>query len=168
MFFSTARNLDRVRRQLAVMRAHAERAEGQLFATAPFSAWTPSEHLDHSIKVSASIINRLLQLDAPRGDRGISTVGRIVLALGRIPRGKGKAPERLRGARTTAADLHAGIEKLDGKIALLTAEHLVSARGGVVPHPRFGDLAPAAALRFVAIHNDHHLRIIDDILAHSR
>ena len=165
MFFSTSRTLDRLRRQIATMRVHAGRPEAQLVAVAPFSGWTPSEHLDHSIKVSAAIVDRLLQLDAPRGTRGFSALGRLILMIGRIPRGKGKSPERVRGARTAAADLHAALTKLDQNLALLTAEHLAAKRGGIVPHPRFGDLAPATALRFTAIHNDHHLRIVDDIMA---
>ena len=162
MFFTAGASLERVRAQLREMRALAD--SPQLLAEAHCSAWTPAEHLDHSVKVTASIINRLLDREAPRGDGGMSATGRIVLAVGRIPRGRGKSPERLRGARIGAAELHAGLTKLEGKIDELEASHLADTRGAIVPHPRFGDLRPSQALRFAAVHNDHHLRIIEDIL----
>lgn len=166
MFFSASQNLDRVRRQLAQIRTLAA-AESQLFTTAQCSAWCPSEHLDHIVKVSASIVNRLLQMDAPP-TKGVSALGRIILAVGRIPRGRGNAPERLRGARLSAADLHASVAKLEEKLGLLSDVHLAEKRGPIVPHPRFGGLRPAQALRFAAVHNDHHLRIIEDILKRAR
>lgn len=164
MFFSAQSSLDRIRQQLAAMRALADSADGQLFAASRLSAWTPAEHLDHLTKVTASVVNRLLQQDAPRVDAPLSVLGRIILALGRIPRGRGRAPERLRGARASAAELHASLTKLEGKLDELEEAHIAETRGAVVPHPRFGGLRPSQALRFVAIHNDHHLRIIADIL----
>jgi hypothetical protein len=164
----TAAHLDRVRAQVAELRALADKPEAQLCATAPFSKWNPSEHLDHTIKVTASIVNRLLQADAPRGARSLTFIGRLVLLCGWIPRGVGKAPERVRGTRCNSADLHASLAKLEGKLELLTAEHLDDARGGIVPHPRFGDLVPTVALRFAVIHTRHHVRIIEDILKAKR
>ena len=164
MFFTAGQSLNRIRVQLNDMRRLADGPEQHIFATSMLSAWTPSEHLDHLVKVSASIVNRLLQLDAPRVDRPVSALGRIILAVGRIPRGRGNAPERLRGARVTPAELHAGLTKLEGKLDELTDPHLTDTRGPIVPHPRFGGLCPSQALRFAAVHNDHHLRIIADIL----
>lgn len=165
MFFTAAGSLARVRAQIAAMRALADQSEERLFATAPFTTWTPSEHIDHNVKVAAAIVGRLLDDGAARGDRGVSAIGRLILAVGRIPRGKGKAPERVFGARQTAAELHASLDKLEAKLALLTDRHLAASRGPIVPHPRFRGLLPAQALRFLAIHTDHHLRIVADILA---
>jgi DinB superfamily len=164
MFFSATRSISRVRTQLARMRELAARPDGELFAAAPCSGWSPSEHIDHSIRVCASIVLRILDAEAPRGERGLSAAGRIILLLGRIPRGRGKSPERVRGLRQTRDELHASLDKLEGKLALLAADHLEERRGPIVPHPRFGGLIPSQALRFAAIHNDHHLRIVDDIL----
>lgn len=165
---SNAAQLARVRAQLSEMRAVADRPDAQLAATAKFSTWSPSEHLDHTIKVAASIVNRLLQADAPRGERPLSFIGRLVLLFGWIPRGVGKAPARLQGTQCTAADLHASLTKLEGKIDLLAAEHLDDARGAIVPHPRFGDLVPTVALRFLMLHTRHHLRIVEDIFKATR
>ena len=148
------------------MRALADSGESRLFTVAQCSGWCPSEHLDHIVKVSTSVVNRLLQLDAP-ATPGISLLGRVILAIGRIPRGKGKSPERVRGTRVSSAELHASLIKLEEKLDLLSGVHLAEKRGAIVPHPRFGGLRPGQALRFTAIHNDHHLRIIRDILKGS-
>jgi len=161
-------SLARIRTQLAAMRGLANRTEPELLTAAPCSEWSPSEHLDHAIKVAASIVNRLLDLEAPRGGRGVSAMGRLIMLVGRIPRGRGKSPERLRGTRQTAESLQASLAKLEGKLDLLAAQHLEPARGPVVPHPRFGGLTPPHALRFAVVHTDHHLRIIRDILAAAR
>ena len=164
MVFSARNNLDRVRRQVQELRALAGAPELQLFAESPLSAWTPSEHADHLVKVTTSIVNRILQPDAERVDAPLRMIGRVILTIGRIPRGAGRSPERLRGVRVAPAELHAGLTKLEGKLDELTAELLADSRGAIVPHPRFGGLKPSQALRFAAVHIDHHLRIIKDIL----
>ena len=160
--FNTERNLARVRGQLVAMRQLVDGPN--LLAESKISAWTPAEHLDHLIKVSTSLINRLLERDVEPLARGISVVGRVILTVGRIPRGRGRSPERLRGARATADALRAALDEFETALAALDATHLDGKRGAIVPHPRFGGLTPAQALRFAAIHNDHHLRIIEDVL----
>ena len=164
MFFSASRSLERMRSQLAELRRLADGPERDLFAESRISAWTPAEHVDHLVKVTASIVNRILQLDAERVTAPLRPIGLVILAVGRIPRGRGKSPERLRGARVTASELHAGLTRLEGKLDELSAAHLADSRGPIVPHPRFGGLQPSQALRFAAVHLDHHLRIIADIL----
>ncbi len=150
--------------QMEEMARIAALDERALFADSNVSAWTPAEHLDHLIKVSSSIVQRLLDLDAPAGPRGISPLGRLILLLGRIPRGRGKAPERLRGTRATAPELLAALERLRARIAQLEDPHLAHARGCIVPHPKFGGLNPSQALRFAVLHNEHHFKIVRDIL----
>jgi hypothetical protein len=86
-------------------------------------------------------------------------IGRLVLLTGWIPRGRGKAPEKLRGAVCSAEDLKARLVELDELIDRIAAE---PPRNGdpVVRHPFFGGLSFRQALRFLAIHTDHHLKIV--------
>jgi hypothetical protein len=149
--------------QLAEMRRLSSLPDAQLFATCGLSRWSPSEHIDHSVKVMSSIVRRLLQADADPG-RPLSAVGRLILLFGWIPRGRGKSPERLRGARTTREELAAALDALASQLARLEASHLALARGPVVPHPRFGGMTPPQAVRFAAIHTKHHLKIVADLL----
>lgn len=155
--------VQRLRTQAAEMRALASLPEAQLFARWEKSAWTPSEHLDHSLKVAVAVVRTLLRADAQRGRR-ISALGRLILFLGWIPRGRGKAPERLSGARASSVELLATLDHHEAQLAQLEASHLASARGPIVPHPYFGGLTPPQALRFVAIHTHHHLKIVADVL----
>lgn len=164
MFFSTTASLTR---QLPRIRHLIDGPD--LLTESPVSAWTPSEHLDHILKVSTAMLTRLHNLEDPkRPSRGISPLGRLILTLGRIPRGAGRAPERLHGMRATAEDLRASLARYESLLTTLQPAHLEKRRGPIVPHPRFGGLNPAQTLRFAAVHNDHHLRIIRDMLRNAR
>jgi hypothetical protein len=155
--------LSRLQEQVAEMRRLSALPDAQLFATCGVSQWTPSEHVDHSVKVMSSIVNRLLDPGAERG-RPLSAIGRLILILGWIPRGRGQSPKRLRGARASREELSGALDALAAQLAQLEASHLALTRGPVVPHPRFGGLTPPQAVRFAAIHTYHHLKIVADLL----
>lgn len=152
-----------VQKDIAELRRLAALPDAQLFASSPISGWTPAEHVDHSVKVATSIVNRLLDLTAERG-KPFKFVGRLILLLGWIPRGKGRSPERLRAVQCSREELTAAIDALEVQLAKLGASHLDAKRGGVVPHPLFGGLNPMQALRFTTVHTRHHLKIVRDVL----
>jgi hypothetical protein len=149
--------------QVAEMRRLSSLPDAQLFATCGVSRWTPSEHLDHTVKVMSSIVGRLLQRVAERG-RPLSPLGHLILLVRWIPRGRGKSPERLRGARASREELSAALDRVAKQLARIETSHLERARGRIVPHPRFGGLTPPQAMRFAAIHTQHHLKIVADML----
>ena len=155
--------LARLTAQLDELRRLASMPDVDLCASANCSAWTPAEHLDHMLKVTKSIVRRLLDLEAqPSG--GITAAGRLILLFGRIPRGRGKSPERLRGTKLTQAQLLESLQALEADIQRLQDAHLSPKRGAIVPHPRFGGLTPAQAIRFAVVHNRHHFLIIRDVM----
>jgi hypothetical protein len=162
-----ARALQRLREQIDELRRLAALDEGALFATSTVSAWTPAEHADHLIKVCTSVVQRLLDARPPAELKRLNVIGRLILLAGRIPRGRGRSPERLRGARVSAAELLESLQRLEAGIEQLNESILSAKRGRVVPHPYFGGLDPLQAIRFAVIHNRHHLLIINDVL-HSR
>ena len=90
-------------------------------------------------------------------------LGRTILFLGWIPRGRGKSPDRVRGERTTGSLLQTALQEMDTLCGQLAIAKIAGSRVPIVPHPKFGGLTPAQALRFVVVHNEHHLRIIKDI-----
>jgi len=162
------KTLARIRQQLDRIRALATTPEPQLFAARPdVSAWCAAEHLDHILKVSAAIVGRVREANPPPEKRGISFLGRVILACGWIPRGRGRSPARLVGTRCAGSDLTASLAKLEISIARVEPE-MVALRSPTVPHPMFGGLTPSQALRFVFIHNAHHLKIVDEILGVRR
>ena len=164
---TAAAALARIREQLERMRALCNTPEAQLFAANErVSGWSPGEHVDHLLRVTNLILHRIPSDEVL--PRGISLLGRIILTLGWIPRGIGKAPERLGGRRTSPAELQATLEKVTNVLATIDTAAVDAARAPNVPHPRFGGLTPSQALRFVVIHNDHHLEIVRDVLGMRR
>jgi hypothetical protein len=150
-------SLSRIREQSARIRAALLTRD--IAQPVERSAWCVAEHLDHTIKVTSSTMRVLLKPELPRLPNGINMIGRLVLLTGWIPRGRGKAPEKLRGAVCSAEDLKARLVELDELIDRIAAE---PPRNGdpVVRHPFFGGLSFRQALRFLAIHTDHHLKIV--------
>ncbi len=158
-----------LRAQLPELRAIAQLPEERLFVLRPeISGWTPAEHLDHSLKVAQSIVVRIADAEATPSARGISLVGRAILALGWIPRGRGRAPTKLHGMRATASELESRIVRFEGQLAAMPVPDGAAARLPIVPHPRFGGLTPVQAVCFAAIHTRHHLRIVADVLRDGR
>ena len=155
--------LARIRGQLERMRTLCGEPDERLFVTKDgVSKWSPAEHVDHLLKVTSSVLERI-----PTGEvlpNGISFLGRVILGLGWIPRGVGKAPARVMAVRTTPAELHETLARVASLVEAVDATAVDGVRSPNVPHPRFGGLTPAQALRFVSVHNDHHLKIVRDIL----
>lgn len=164
MLSSADRSLRQLRAQLATMRTLSALPDEQLYATKAFSKWTPSEHIDHITRVSQAMLEIALQPDAAPLPQAMNLLGRLILTIGWIPRGKGKAPKRFHGVRIPTATLHAQLAELETAAGRVDLQELTGRRTPTIPHPRFGGLTPAQALRFIAVHNEHHLRIIRDIL----
>lgn len=152
-------------RQLDTLATLADQPD-VLALRAPCSGWSVGQHVEHLARVGQSVLEGIAALDehAPRGP-GIKPIGRVILLFGRIPRGKGKAPEPARPGDdvdpavlgTALDEFKMTLEQLEGQLGALEAQRAVR------PHPYFGGLRPAQWLRFIEIHQDHHQRIIDDI-----
>jgi DinB family protein len=154
-----------IRRQLDEITAVVDRDESQLLSRkAEVSKWSPAEHLDHSLRVASAVLKRLLSPAAPL-PQGINMLGRAVLFAGWFPRGRGESPENLRGAPATRQELHAAIEEVQRLINGAEQDDRPMERRPIVRHPFFGGLNAAQAMRFLVVHNNHHLKIIRDIIA---
>ena len=127
------------------------------------SGWCPAEHLDHCAKVARLMLEVVNSAGALPAGNGISTLGRVILIFGWIPRGRGKAPKRVFGSRVDGAALLASLQEVEELVERVDAAAVSRSRVPVVPHPKFGGLTGDEALRFIDIHNRHHLRIITDI-----
>ena len=161
---SLKKSAAQIAQQFVRMRSLAAAPEEELLLTLPnVSSWCSAEHLDHLTKASSSIFRRLSVADGVPPSSGINLIGRVVLTVGWIPRGRGKSPERLYGSRANGAALLAAIDEAADLAQRLEPHTLERSSAPVVAHPKFGGLTPSEAMRFVAIHNEHHLRIIADI-----
>ncbi len=142
-------------------------------ASAPdVSGWSVKDHLEH-LSVANDLIVKWIER-ARDGDPeletggGPSLIGRVVLLTGAFPRGRGKAPDPTRPKDTSAEELAArftGIrERVTGLGDSLGQLQASSARRN---HFAFGDLNAVQWIRFSVVHNNHHQKIIRDVLRAS-
>ena len=129
------------------------------------SEWSVAQHADHVAKVARWFLKGAASdWRAPEGTPGISLSGRFVLLTGWIPRGRGRAPEPVRGVEADAATL---VSELAVCRELIERVHAGAglATGGplALVHPLFGGLTAEQGVRFAAVHTRHHLKIVRDI-----
>jgi hypothetical protein len=128
----------------------------------PKSGWSISEHVDHCVRVMRVALERIHEPKPT--SRPKSLVGHVILAIGWIPRGRGKAPELVRGTRRSSEEISSEINELRRLAGDLPPHVLSDRKTRVMKHPYFGGLTASETLRFLAIHNRHHLKIIRDIV----
>ncbi|HXO26032.1 MAG TPA: DinB family protein [Thermoanaerobaculia bacterium] len=171
-------------RQLALMAELARGPEAELAARVPaVSGWSVAEQLEHLVLVDRAVLKSVLRiLDGPHGRSpqlapptpptppappGINLLGRVVLGIGFIPRGRARTlPPFQPGAALTAAagsgvvgiaEIERGMRQLEPRLGELEAS------GSRSRHPLFGGLGGRQWLRFVTVHHHHHLKIVRDI-----
>lgn len=146
-------------------------ADGELFDLQQdsVSAWSVGQQLAHVgivVNLLASAIEGMLA--NPDQDAGLepNEMGMAVLTGGEIPRGRGQAPDMLTPKGDETPDVVQAV--------LMAAKPKWEAFSGQVneilnctatfPHFALGNFTPAQWIRFNAIHTDHHLHIIRDII----
>jgi len=159
-----ATDLARIEQQCRQVEALIAEGDARLARRAPaISGWSIGEQVDHVLKVLDRSLGLLLTSDEAL-PKGINLAGRLLLAVRRLPRGVGKSPAALRGAERPAGELRAQLDRIAPLLDRVRDDAERFARPApVYPHPYFGGLTAAQAIRFLAVHTDHHLRIVADI-----
>lgn len=156
--------LELVSRQVIQITALTALAEADLMNGIPgVSGWSVSEHLDHTLKVLASILRGMMHPDKPP-TRPFSFIGKVILLTGYIPRGRGKSPATLRGERATVEQLLQRIGEVETLLTEMRAGTRPHASALLVRHPLFGGMTWAQSARFAGVHTNHHLKIVNEIL----
>jgi hypothetical protein len=120
------------------------------------SRWTVGEHIEHCLAVNMSMLRGMCDPQRKPG-RKLSLWGRLVLWSGWIPRGKARAPEAV---NPRSGGNPESIEKLYRICETYHNRIQTEANLNGFEHPRFGWMSPGQTLRFLAVHNNHHLKII--------
>jgi len=128
------------------------------------SGWSVGQQLEHVVHVIEACVERILE--APEAlSRGVSWKGRLMLTLGRFPRGVAQSPAQFRGRQVSAAALRERVARLRGRFAELTTRtDLLERPDPAIPHHIFGGLSADRGLRLTEVHTAHHLAIVRDIL----
>jgi hypothetical protein len=153
-----------------------ERAEREPSITArhaPLSGWSAGQHLAHVSLANRSIAAavKAILVGGPEVDAAgrTSQMVQTILATGQIPRGAASAPEGTEpGEERSDAELHELTSHARADFRRLVAlETAILTVPGTVAHPVLGPLGASDWVHFAGIHTDHHLAIVDEILAHS-
>ena len=118
-------------------------------------------HIEHTLLTLNLIINAVKASDPQKYKWTLNWKRTIISTLGIIPRGKVKAPKAVQPKENFNR------ETLQQHIALAeeglkSVNHLQADQ--YFTHPFFGDLNLKSTLRFLQIHTQHHLAIINDII----
>jgi len=128
------------------------------------SRWTVGMHVHHCALGMIGICNAVLESSPPAPPSRFSAPRAFVFTTGRIPRGRGKAPaEAVPSPDIGTEDLRALLDRSESLIEQVAD----AAPGKWWKHFAFGVMDRDQALRFMGIHNRHHLRIVADIRAAS-
>lgn len=143
---------------ISILESHIPQS-GKINATVSSSpvGW----HLSHSALVINQVIEGLKKSNPAEYKWKFSWPRIYVYTMGKIPRGRGKAPKSVQPTGNISADtlrnnLSLARFKLDELKILHPHNYIV--------HPYFGKLNVKSTLKFLYIHTKHHLEIIEDIV----
>ena len=150
--------MENLESQLAYFESQLDKFETVNYAV---SEGTIGWHISHCTMVCASIINALKASDENTYSKKFSLKKTIVFFTKKIPRGKAKAP--------SAVQLKDDINKVTIVLGIAKAKEKISQSNLLIEnkyfnHPVFGNLNVKNAKKFLLIHNNHHIKIIVDIL----
>jgi hypothetical protein len=131
-------------------------------SVASVSHWSVGMQIHHCCLATAAICQSLIDSKPPPPRRRWSPITSIVFLSGRIPRGRGKAPEVALPKQDISTDEL--VPLLDRSEQLLEQVSQLD-RSRWFKHFAFGILDRDKSLKLLRIHNRHHLRIVADIVA---
>jgi len=122
-------------------------------------------HLEHLLLVNGRVAEALIQSNPADYQWSFNWRKTVVLFTERIPRGKAKAPKTAKPeGNQSSEDLRNRIPGLKEKLASLTK----LPPNANFQYPFFGMLNLKTTIRFLFVHNQHHLKIVQDILAQKK
>lgn len=166
-FSPLVRLYHRVGTQIEALRALCEGPrEDLVLRRAEVSGWAVAQHLEHLATTGGQVlraVDRSLADEAPGGRPKL--LGYAVLATGWIPRGRVRARKEWSPADADPERAGRGVAELARSYAALeTRLPAVATARGALPHPFLGPFTPRHWLRFLEVHQNHHLKIIGDVL----
>ncbi len=128
------------------------------------SKWSVGMQIEHCLVGTRGICSALVNSKPYTGKIKKGLLRRIIFLAGIIPRGRGKAPD---AAIPNEQTTESGLRELLAEAGMSAPKAAESDCDCWWKHPLFGAMKRDEALKFVEIHNKHHLKIISDILSNN-
>jgi hypothetical protein len=118
-------------------------------------------HIEHTL-LTTNLVIEALQKSNPENYKWTFNFYRVlILTMNKIPRGKARAPKIVQPKEDfNIESLKKHLEK--GKTKLTEIDAIGSTN--YFEHPYFGHLKLKPTIKFLEIHTNHHLQIINDII----
>ena len=126
------------------------------------SKWSVGMQIEHCLLGTRGICNAVVHSKPYSGKIKKSFVRRAIFLTGIIPRGRGKSPA---AAIPNEQSTESALRELLAEANLSAQKAVEADRDCWWKHFAFGVMKRDEALKFVEIHNKHHLKIISDILS---
>ncbi|WP_397364427.1 DUF1569 domain-containing protein [Olleya sp. R77988] len=118
-------------------------------------------HIDHSLKVINNVCIALQKSEPDTYKNNFSVLGKVFFTLGFFPRGKAKAPKHVKPPEVILKeDLILQLQQAKTNIKTITSLD----KNAYFKHPLFGHVNKSRINRFLLLHTNHHLKIINDLL----
>lgn len=118
-------------------------------------------HLEHTLRSLIVMAQATIDSDPKEYKPQFNFKRFVIFNLGKIPRGKARAP------KVVVPPEEIDMDKVNGKFgkARQVLENLQKVEENkFFTHPYFGDLNKKHTIRMIELHTRHHLAIIDDII----
>ena len=127
----------------------------------PVSKGSVGWHTEHTLLTIDLIIDALKNSVAENYKWKFNLLRLVVFTTRKIPRGKAQSPEVVvPKGNITAESLKAHIYQTKEKLKELNSIHAKQ----YFRHPFFGNLRLKQTIKFLEIHTNHHMKIMNDIL----
>lgn len=121
-------------------------------------------HIAHSILVIIKMITAMEKSDVQAFKYKFSLLKWLMFTFKKIPRGKRKAPATVQPPEVFDTPY---FDDLFSKVAEKLASYQKLPKNANLVHPAIGLINKEEALKFLFVHNKHHLSIINDIIKAS-
>ena len=119
-------------------------------------------HLDHNLRVIYAVSKALKQSDEKDYKPSFNFKRTLVFTVKKFPRGKARVPKALINDSKIVKEVIE--DRLKTTQTLLNSLEKLPKKSNFI-HPIFGMLNLKQTLKFLGIHTNHHLRIINDIVS---
>ena len=149
--------MNKLKKQLDILASHIS---NQAISNPEISSSDVGWHVEHILLTMNAVITAAKESNPENYKWSFKFLKLVVFTLKSIPRGRAKAPQVVAPKTYNEESLNKHL-----KIAHTNLEDLKNLPSNkYFSHPFFGDLKLNKTLEFLEIHNNHHLKIIDDIL----